>query len=112
MSSLNSRCFLACDGEGEAMSALDGGIGVGVTGSFEEEDAEVCSMKGTFESWSSDVICCCGDATSVMSSKTFATMISQRFIIERKVPNRSWKILGFCNLSIIGVGMESMNPLS
>ncbi|KAJ6289204.1 hypothetical protein OIU76_025082 [Salix suchowensis] len=57
VSSSNNRCFLACDGEGEAMSALDGGIGAGVTGSFEEEDAEACSMKETFESSSSGAIC-------------------------------------------------------
>jgi hypothetical protein len=39
-------------------------------------------------------------------------MMSQRLTTERKATNLSWKILSLFNFSIIGGGMQLINPLS
>jgi hypothetical protein len=38
--------------------------------------------------------------------------MSQRLTTERKALNLNWKILSLFNFSIMGGGMQSINPLS
>ena len=131
VSSSNSNCLLACDGKGPTIYGcsgdicscceklalvLDGGTGVGVVGSNGEatleDDEAAWLLRGT------SIICSSGSsgkggASAVtMSSKTLVTMMSQRLTTERKAPNLSWKILSLFNFSIIGGGMQLINPLS
>ena len=130
VSSSNNNYLLACDGKGPTIHGcfgdtcgcckklalvLDGGTGVGVVGSNGEatleDDEAAWLLRGTSTICSSGSSGKGGASTVTMSSKTLVTMMSQRLTTERKALNLSWKILSLFNFSIMGGGMQSINPL-
>jgi len=130
-SSSNSNCLLVYDGKGPTIYGclrdncgcceklalvLDGWTGVGVVRSNGKatlkDDEAAWSLRGTSTICSSGSAGKGGASAVTMSSKTLVTMMSQRLTTKRKAPNLSWKILSLFNFSIMGGGMQSINPLS
>jgi len=94
---------------------LDGGTGDGLVGSNGEatleDDEAAWSLREISTTCRSGSTGRCGASVVTMSSKILITMMLQWLTTKRKTPNLSWKILSLFNFSIMGGGMQSINPL-